>query len=71
MLAENKGVDISKIQGSGPENRIIERDIENILKQKQPLSKTAIEKQKNQNQEKLLQARNKPIINLYVFELFS
>lgn len=48
-LALEKGIDISKIKGSGPGNRIIERDIKNILKNKSILTKTALQRQKKEN----------------------
>lgn len=40
-LAEEKGLDYSNLAGSGPEGRIIERDIQNALAQRQPLSAAA------------------------------
>ncbi len=42
-LAEVKGVDFSAIQGSGPGGRIIERDIQRVLGESEPLTPAAIE----------------------------
>jgi pyruvate dehydrogenase E2 component (dihydrolipoamide acetyltransferase) len=40
-LAENKGVDIAAIQGTGPEGRVIERDVQAALAGQAPLSPAA------------------------------
>ena len=34
-MAEEKGIDLSRIQGTGPDGRIVESDVENYLKQMQ------------------------------------
>ena len=35
-LIKSHGLDINKIKGSGPDGRILEKDVENMLNQKQP-----------------------------------
>jgi len=44
-LAEAKGIDYKSIGGSGPEGRVIERDVQYVLGTKEPLTPAAIEKQ--------------------------
>jgi pyruvate/2-oxoglutarate dehydrogenase complex dihydrolipoamide acyltransferase (E2) component len=35
-LIKSQGLDINKIQGSGADGRILEKDVENMINQKQP-----------------------------------
>ncbi len=44
-LAEAKGIDPKSIGGSGPDGRVIERDVQYVLGTKEPLTPAAIEKQ--------------------------
>jgi len=43
LLAEEKGINYKDIRGSGPNNRIIISDIENVLTERAPLKETAPE----------------------------
>lgn len=45
MLARSKGVDYKTIAGSGPEGRIIERDVQYVLESREPFTPAAIEEQ--------------------------
>lgn len=48
LLAESKGIDYRTVAGSGPEGRIIERDIQYVLGSREPFTPAAIEEQLKQ-----------------------